>query len=272
MTARVYQSDRALGVTASPGHTVLVFGYFGEPFARLGDAGTAVNAASVTAAGFGLLRGLPRGTGWRLRSRSSTLVWHDRRLRGLPPGVDRKRWTIRLRIDGRPALLSGQLWRVKAWGGWVWLAIALPLALTSAVLLLRRRLPAVRRAAVVFGLASAVAALVTGLALALDSYGSGGKWVEAANVLVFTLVGLGFIVWGSRDAGAIAGGALGLLGLALGLSTFPVLLHGAVLSVLPGMVARLTVLLSISAGAAATVLGLFVFESSFDRWAERDVP
>ena len=99
ITARVYQSDRALGVTASPGHTVLVFGYFGEPFVRLGDSGTAVNAASVTAAGFGLLRGSPPGTGWRPRSRSRTFVWHDRRRRGLPPGVDRKRWTIPLRID-----------------------------------------------------------------------------------------------------------------------------------------------------------------------------
>jgi hypothetical protein len=39
----------------------------------------------------------------------------------------------------------------------------------------------------------------------------------------------------------------------------PVLLHGVVLSALPGLAARWAVVLAISAGAAATIIGLVVF-------------
>lgn len=56
--------------------------------------------------------------------------------------------------------------------------------------------------------------------------------VEGANELVFVLVGLAVIARGSANARAVAGGALGLLGLAVGLSKVPVLLHGVVLSAL----------------------------------------
>ena len=51
----------------------------------------------------------------------------------------------------------------------------------------------------------------------------------------------------------------------MGLSKIPVFLHGVVLSVLPGTIERLVVSVTISAGAAATALGLLVFEESFDR-------
>ena len=56
--ARVYQSDRALSVAAEAGHTVVILGYLGEPFVRIGAGRVAVNAASLTAAGLGLLGGL----------------------------------------------------------------------------------------------------------------------------------------------------------------------------------------------------------------------
>jgi hypothetical protein len=46
------------------------------------------------------------------------------------------------------------------------------------------------------------------------------------------------------------------------------LLHGLVLSVLPGASARVTVVVTISAGAAATVLGLLVFEETLDHGSE----
>jgi hypothetical protein len=54
--------------------------------------------------------------------------------------------------------------------------------------------------------------------IVVDSYGSGGKWVAAANELVFALVGIAFVVRGSRQVKAIAGGAFGFLGLGVGLS------------------------------------------------------
>lgn len=262
--ARVYQSDRALSVTAEAGHTVVILGYLGEPFVRLGAGRVAVNAASLTAAGLGLLGGSPPGTGWRLRSRGETFVWHDRRLRGLPAGVDRKRWAIPLVVDGRSAQLTGELERVERPPAWPWIVVGLPFVLVTALLLLRRRMSSVRTAAVTLGVTSAVGMVATAAGFAFDSYGSGGKWVAAANELVFALVGIAFIVRGSGQVKAIAGGALGLLGLSVGLSKIPVFLHSVVLSVLPGTIARLIVSVTIFAGASATALGLLVFEESFD--------
>jgi hypothetical protein len=268
--ARVYQSDRALSVTAEPGHTVVILGYLGEPFVRIGAGRLAVNAASLTAAGLGLLKGSSSGTGWRLRSRGLTFVWHDRRLRGLPAGVDRKRWAIPLVVDGRSTQLTGELERVERPPVWPWIVVGLPFVLATVLLFLRRRTSWVRAAAVAFGVTSALGMLATGAGFALDPYGSGGKWVAAANELVFALVGIAFVVRGSRQVKAIAGGALGFLGLGVGLSKIPVLLHGVVLSVLPGTIARLVVVLTISAGAVATVLGLLVFEESLDRKSDEE--
>jgi len=57
----------------------------------------------------------------------------------------------------------------------------------------------------------------------------------------------------------MAGGALGLLALAVGLSKVPVFLHGVVLSALPATATRASVAFTISAGAAATAVGLAVF-------------
>jgi hypothetical protein len=263
--ARVYQSDRALSVTAEPGHTVVILGYLGEPFVRIRAGRLAVNAASLTAAGLGLLKGSLAGTGWRVRSRGLTFVWHDRRLRGLPAGIDRKRWAIPLVVDGRSAELIGELERVERPPAWPWISLGLPFVLVTALLLLRRRMSWVRAAAVTLGVTSAVGMLATGAGFAFDPYGSGGKWVAGANELVFALVGIAFVVRGSREVKAIAGGALGFLGLGVGLSKIPVFLHGVVLSVLPGTIARLIVSVTIFAGAAATALGLLVFEESLDR-------
>jgi len=267
--ARVYESDRALSVTAEPGHTVVILGYLGEPFVRLAEGRVTVNAASLTAAGLGLLKGSRPGKGWRLRSRSLTFVWHDRRLRGLPAGVDRKSWTIPLRVDGRPTRLTGVLTRVARPPVWPWIVLALPFVAAAAFLLVRRRTLA-PVAAVVFGVTASAGMLATAAGFALDSYSSGGKWVAAANELVFVLVGIAFVARGSPAARGIAGGALGFLGLGVGLSTIPVLLHGIVLSLLPSTLARLTVVVTISAGAAATALGLLVFEAALDRGTEEE--
>ncbi len=263
--ARVYQSDRALSVS----HSVVILGYLGEPFARIAGGRVTVNSASLTAAGLGLLKGSRIGTGWRLRSRGSTFVWHDRRLSRLPPGVDRKTWTIPLRVDGRSTELTGQLIRVERPPVWPWILLGLPFVVSTAFLFARRRMLA-SVAAVAFGVTASVGMLVTAAGFALDSYSSGGKWVAAANEFVFALVGVAFVVRGSPQARAIAGGALGFLGLGVGLSTVPVLLHGVVLSVLPGTLARLIVVVTISAGAAGTALGLLVFEHVLQQGGEEE--
>jgi hypothetical protein len=76
---------------------------------------------------------------------------------------------------------------------------------------------------------------------------------------------------GKPDTRAIAGGALGLLGLAVGLSKLPVFLHGFVLSVIPSNPARVVVALTIAAGAAASCLGLVIFTAALES-PEEELP
>lgn len=269
LTARIYQSDRALGLTVLPGHAVVVLGYEGEPFVRLNDAGLAVNAASLTAAGVGLVERPPRagraGTVWRFASSRRNVVWHDARIRGLPPGVDHKEWTVPLVVDGRRERLAGQLRRLDGPSAWPWVALGVPFVAFTAILLFSRRAPLIRRAAVTFGLLAAAAVVTTSAGFVFDAYVSTGKWVEAANVVAFASAGTAVVARGSRGVRGIAGGALGLLGLSVGFLKLPVFLHGVVLSVLPATFVRAVVALAIWAGGAATVLGVAVFADMLER-------
>jgi hypothetical protein len=258
ISARVYLSDRALRLGVAPGHRLVVLGYQGEPFLRLTSAGVEVNQGSLTAAGVGFAT-RSGGVGWRLRSRTPSVIWHDARLRGLPPGVERGRWTIPLVLDGRRVGLTGELVRVSRPATWGWFLLGVPFVVGAAVLLSRRRRPELRIGAVAFGLAATACMLVADAAFVFDTYASEGKWLEFGNVLVFGLVGAAFAVRGPLQGRAVAGGVLGLLALSIGLSHIPVFLHGLVLSGLGGGLTRTVVALTIWLGAAATVVGGAVF-------------
>jgi hypothetical protein len=246
LSAHVYLGDHAVRLSVRPGHSVTVLGYGGEPFLRVDGSGVTV-LRSPTAASLGLE---PRHT-------SGRFVWHDARVRGLPAGIDRGRWTIPLLVDGRRARLAGELVRVDAPPVWPWLALGLPFVAVTLLAFLRRRV--LERSAVALGALAGAATLVAAAAFAFASNASEGRWVEAGNEAVFALVGLAVIVRGSRDARVIAAGALGLLALAAALTKLPVFLHGVVLSAFPATPARAVVALTIWIGAAATALGLVLF-------------
>jgi hypothetical protein len=252
VVARIYASDLAVKLTARAARSVVVPGYLGEPFIRIGPAGVTVSKKSPTARGA------------RVVAHGRSVVWHDARVRALPRGVDRRKWTVPLIVDGRRSQLGGEVWRVEAPPVWPWVVLGLPFLVVVALLLVVRPKHWVRVGAVGFGVAAAVGLVATGWGFALDSSASEGRWVEAANELVFSLVGVLVVVRGKPDARAIAGGALGLLGLAVGLSKVPVFLHGIVLSVFPSNLARVLVALTIAAGAAATCLGLVIFTAAVD--------
>lgn len=262
ITARVYPADLALGLAVAPGHRAVVLGYVGEPAIRVGDGGVEVNRSSPTAAGTGLVKrktgqaaGAPR---WELISSRPRVVWHDARVRGLPPGVSQRRWAVPLVIDGERASIDGELVRVPRPSVLPWFALGAISAVVVAFVLARRR--SLRRTATtVLGLVAASATVVSAADFVFASSANEGAWVEGANELVFVLVGLAFVIWGSSDTRALAGGALGLLALAVGLSKLPALLHGIVLSALPGQLSRTAVALAICAGGAAVVLGMVVF-------------
>jgi hypothetical protein len=274
LAVRVYESDQALGLTARRGHVVVALGYTGEPFLRIDGGGVTVNASSPTAAAVGLLaraHGAVRVvSGWHLESDRRRAIWHDARVRLLPAGVQRRRWAVPLVVDGRPVRLEGEIWRVQAPAPWPWLGLGVPFVALAALLLVRG--PSLRRhAAVAFGVAAAVGTVAITAAFALAASASAGRWIEGANESVFALVGLAVVARGSADARSVAGGALGLLGLSVGLSKVPVFLHGVVLSALPAALTRLLVVFTISACAAAAAVGLAVFfdllESRDESWA-----
>jgi hypothetical protein len=275
VSARVYKTDQALGLTVGRGHTVVVLGYTGEPFVRIDDAGVAVNRASPTASAVGLLRATrPAGAaakGWLLLRGRRTLIWHDARVRGLPPELERGTWAVPLVVDGHRVRLAGEIWRVHVSWPWRWLAFGLPFVALALWLLTRRR-GLLRPAAVALGVSAAAGTVATAAAFALAASASGGRWVEAANEVVFALVGLGVVARGSPDARSVAGGALGLLALAVGLSKVPVFLHGVVLSGFPATLTRVAVAFTISAGAAATAIGLGVFADLLEPQHEPSVP
>jgi len=252
VAVRIYASDLAVRLTAGTARSVVVLGYLGEPFIRIGARGAVVSKASPTARGA------------RVVEHGRSVVWHDARVRGLAPGVQRRHWTIPLIVDGRRTHLEGEVWRLKAPSVWLWILLGLPFLIVVAPLLALRPMRWVRRGAVALGLASAVGLVATGAGFAFDSYASEGKWVEAGNELVFALVGLLVLMRGKPDTRAIAGGALGLLGLGVGVSKLPVFEHGLVLSVLPSNVARTVVAFTIATGAAATALGLVVFAAAVE--------
>jgi hypothetical protein len=252
VTARVYESDLAVRVSAAEGRRVVVLGYLGEPFIRIGPAGAAVSKTSPTAGG---AKAVVQGR---------SVVWHDARVRGLASGIERKRWAIPLIVDGHRTRLEGEVWRVRAPSAWPWIVLCAPFLVIAGLLVAVRRTRWTQAAAVAFGLAAAGGVVVTGAGFALNASTSEGKWLEAANELAFVLVGLLFVLRGKPDTRAIAGGALGLLALAVGLSDLAVFRHGVVLSVLSSNLVRTIVALTIAMGAAATCMGLVIFAAAVD--------
>jgi hypothetical protein len=136
---------------------------------------------------------------------------------------------------------------------------ALVVSATALLLNLRRSL--LRRGGIVFGAVSAVLTIFTAAAFALATSASAGRWIEGANELAFALAGVAVLVWGPAGARPIAGGALGLLAVWVGVSKVSVFAHGVVLSALPATLSRVLVVCTLSAGAVAIAAGLAMFAS-----------
>ena len=164
-----------------------------------------MNAASLTAAGAGLTarRG---GRGWQRYASGPRAVWHDARVHALPPGIDRRRWTIALRVDGAPAPLSGELARVAAPPAWPWLALGAVFAVAAALLLALRPRGALRTATQAFGWIAAGTTALGASGFLLSGTASEDTRIEAGIEIACVLLVAAFLARGSRDARALAGG------------------------------------------------------------------
>ncbi len=254
-TVRVYAGDQAVGLTVRAGHRVIVLGYVGEPFIRIGPAGVAVDAASPTAAATRLAG---------VHSHRRSIVWHDARIRTLPGGARHMTWQIHLIVDGRRVAVGGDIRRVARPSPWPWVALGAPFVLLVAFLIGRRR-SAVEEASIRLGLLSAVLTVATATSFALARSASVGRWLEGAAELVFSAIGVGVVARGPSDARGVAGGALGLVAVSCAATKIPVFLHGVVLAAVPSTPARALVAATLWVGLAATAAGLVVFFELLER-------
>src|SRR5256714_786473 len=194
--ARVYQTDRALRLVVSRGHSVIVLGYLGEPLIRIDHRGVAVNAASPSAPSAGLLKRtqlLSRGgIAWRRVSGREAVTWHDTRDRGLPSGASRGVWRVPLLVDGRPGRIRGALVRFPRPALWPWLVLAVGIFAVGAVAARRR----VSTAAIGSGVLAAVAFVASAATFAFGASASPGTWIFGADGVAFAALGLGILIKG----------------------------------------------------------------------------
>ena len=262
-TSRIFQSDRALGVTVKSGHSVVLVGYLGEPVFRLDDAGLWLNQNSPTAAADRLvpkLKPTPApGPRWRLRRGRHSVVWQDGRVQGLPLGVARGIWSVPLIVDGHRSGLEGQLHRLPAPLLWPWLALLAGILAAAALSMRAGRADLVRAEAIRLALLCALASTVLAVVFALDPYASPGTWIESADGVVFIAVGVGVILRGPRHWQAGAAIGLGLLGVGIGLSKGAVFFHPIALAILPATAVRYAGIIALGAGGGAAALGCWIY-------------
>jgi hypothetical protein len=283
---RVYGGDDRIELRWDGRPPLTVLGYAGEPYLRLGPGGAFESrrspSASQNTARFGVSEVDPHASAtappeWRRISSQPVAVWHDHRTHwmsrtppavvGADPGRDHlvERWTVPVRVAGRPARIVGRLDWLAPPSPWPWVALLLVGALLLAVVALRgARRPAraaVRAAAlgaVAAGAAAAAASaldapsegLTTGIGSALGPVPRAGLWSGAAFVAL--------VAWllvrrrGSAVEAAVLLAAAWLVGGGALLGQIGALNHAVVPSELPAVVVRLAVALGLAALAAPT--------------------
>ena len=145
-------ADGTLTLTNRTGRTVVVIGYAGEDYLRIGPSGAEENTASLSAginadpqvtkppkAGT-----TPQPATWARRSTQPTYTWHDLRVawtnKQRPPIVQAAPhdqhtvfpWAVKLKVDNTPVLVLGEV----RWTGEPWLTDWQTAALVVLVLLL----------------------------------------------------------------------------------------------------------------------------------------
>jgi hypothetical protein len=156
ISVRVVELGNKLELTNRTPTDVLVLGYDGEPYLRVGPHGVYTNLRSKatylnrTRAGttpvpdIALRATAQAAPRWRRISAGHTAIWHDHRIHWMgtapPPAVQRDpgsfhrvkaRWTVPLRYGDRPVAVVGRLDWVPGPGGWPWLPVVVVLGIAG---------------------------------------------------------------------------------------------------------------------------------------------
>jgi hypothetical protein len=287
LSLRVIELGSRLQLTNRTGRDVVVLGYQGEPYLRVGPGGVFENTRSPATY---LNRTRSGGTtvpgdadpgappAWRRVSNGTTARWHDHRVHWMggqpPPRVRRApgrhhvvvpRWEVEMRLDGRAVVAHGTLEWVPGPSPVPWLALAALAAGAGVAAALPRRWPATLAAAL--GLLVAVdVAHLTGIAWAAAG-GVGQRALGALgsgfySLLAWGAAGVAFwlLARGRRaDACYPAAFAAFLVALVGGLADVTDLYRSQVPFAGPAALARLLVAVSLGLGAGvvgAAVLAL----------------
>ena len=263
--AKVLDGYLSLWLQASPEMDVTVFDFYGAPWLHFDREGVFQNRNSQEyylgqtpipeTPPTGLTARTPPH--WVMVSGGHSYTWREGRLHSVAlearaPGVSYVGpWSIRLRVNGDPARLSGGVWyAARPSIVWFWPIVVLIACALAIWRLHDRRLN--RRVA--RALAFVLLALIAIAALGRELH---GRPTVGALQVIELAIGLAVIGAAGRWLAASRGGrplswAIALVSLWAGLVLSPVLLHGFVLVALPAFLARLaaTLLLGGSVGLA----------------------
>lgn len=248
VTWRVLAGDALLEVDNASGEEIVVEGYEGEPYLRIGPDGVFENAMSPAGylnadryAAVEVPEDVDAGAPprWERVGDGTRWSWHDHRVHWmaatLPPAVkvdpsqevEVLAWTVPFSVDGEELAVSGDLRWVPPPPRWPWVAGAVVVLAAPAVVLARGRVGWSRRRAVLRGAGVALGAVTALLALrtvddVLAVPATGGEQAlllaRAAVFIAAGAIGAGWAVRGGRSApvALIAGALLLLVGTGTG--------------------------------------------------------
>jgi hypothetical protein len=258
-----------------PGVRVVVLDYRGAPYLRFAVAGVEVNQNSAMfylnqtpVAQIPPARLTPATPpSWHRVSRSREYSWHDGRLHALAtvataPGLSYVgRWTIPLRLNGRPSAISGGLWHAPSPSlVWFWPIFVVLLCLVAALRVGRESID--RLAARALGLGALAGTAVIGLGRELH-----GRPTQGAFQLVELGLLLAFVAWGVHRVIFWHGGyfrfvVISFVALVEGVELIPTLSHGFVLLAVPAFLARAATVACLGCGAGLLLVAWRLPEQS----------
>jgi hypothetical protein len=203
LTVEVVDAGARLRVTNHTGREVMVLGYAGEPYLRVGPAGvfenrrspaTYLNRARINPAPPPPDASADAPPLWRRIGDGDTVTWHDHRAHWMgatdPPQVkaapDRTQvvvpgWQAELRFGNQPVRVSGDLRWVPGPSPWPWVAVAVAWLLLTLVAGRQRRWPQLLAALIGLLITVDVVHTVgiwtgTSASVAAKAYASLGSW------------------------------------------------------------------------------------------------
>ncbi len=257
-------------------HRVTVLGYQGEPYLRVDARGVfenkrspalAANRTRIPTGSPGRTTSAPR---WRRVSPRPIARWHDHRahwMDGITPSAVRRdpdheqvvvRWSIPVRVDGRPAQIRGQIRWAPPAPAWPWWVAAVILAAGVVTVGARPRFARSAFSAALIVMAGAEAVHLWG-GWPFSTGSTLGHLGDAIPSIAAIVACLAALAWLQRSTAWRCAPALILAGLFVfvsgGVADLSSLSHAFVPSRVSADVARALVALALGLGAGTTIAG-----------------